>query len=139
MAPFNVKVVIIITGAVNTDFYANAGSNQFQLPSTSRYLHMEETVRKYANGEDHIGIPARQYADKIVGSILCGVKGKVWSCGLARIVRCVVPLMPCWPYVSMPWSVAVTAKIKRGSEFIKSKWTRRLCAEIKGRQSLRAS
>jgi len=101
MAPFNVRVVIIMTGAVNTKFYANAGSDQFQLPSTSRYLPMEETVRKYANGEDHIGVPARQYADKVVGDILGGAKGKIWSGGLAGIVRYVAPFMPGWLYVSM--------------------------------------
>lgn len=101
MARFNVKVVIIMTGAVNTNFYANAGGNQFKLPPTSRYLPMEETVRKYANGEDHTGIPARQYADKVVGDIIAGAKRNIWSGGLAGIVRYVVPFMPSWLYVGV--------------------------------------
>ena len=35
MTPINVNIVVIVTGAVNTKFYANAGSNDFK---TSAYL-----------------------------------------------------------------------------------------------------
>jgi 1-acylglycerone phosphate reductase len=81
MTPFNVKIMAILTRAVNTNFYANARSNDFKLPPTSRYLPLEETVRKYANGEDHTAVSARQYADKVVGDILGGAKGKIWNIG----------------------------------------------------------
>lgn len=86
-----------MTGAVDT----NSKSDEFTLLPTSRYLPMEETVRKYAKGEDHRDVTAKKYADKVVDDIILkGFKSNGFSGSVVRLVRHIVPFTPAWLYVS---------------------------------------
>jgi len=86
MAPFNVKVVNIVTGAISTNILSN-GVN-FELPRTSRYKNIEKEIAARARGED--GTPRMEpslFAEKVVGDILRGANRHIWRGGYASIVR----------------------------------------------------
>jgi len=86
MAPFDVKVVNIVTGAISTNILSS-GVN-FELPRTSRYKNIEKDISARAGGED--GTPRTEpslFAEKVVGDIRGGANRHIWRGGYASIVR----------------------------------------------------
>ncbi|KAL9071735.1 MAG: hypothetical protein Q9161_003999 [Pseudevernia consocians] len=93
LAPFDVTVVTVNTGAVNTNTLAT-GIN-FKLPPTSRYKSIEKEIAVRARGED--GTPRMEpsvYAEKVVSDVLGGAQGQIWRGGDASIVRFVLSKIP---------------------------------------------
>ena len=86
MAPFDVKVLNIVTGAISTNILLNG--IDFELPRTSRYKNIEKEIAARARGED--GTPRMEpsvFAEKVVGDILGGANRHIWRGGYASIVR----------------------------------------------------
>jgi short-subunit dehydrogenase len=94
MAPFNVKVITIITGKVESNFASN---NAFgDLPPTSRYLGIKDYIAaKVVGGKNPPpGMSPENYAQRVVSDILGGATGKVWRGAFASIVRVLSLLLP---------------------------------------------
>ncbi|KAM0794860.1 putative hydroxybutyrate dehydrogenase [Usnea florida] len=93
LAPFDVTVLTVNTGAVSTNGLKTGVD--FKLPSESIYKSIEKEIAGRARGED--GTPRMEpavYAEKVVNDILGGAKGQVWRGGYASIVRFVLSKMP---------------------------------------------
>lgn len=86
LAPFDVKVVTVVTGAVSTNTLSN-GLN-FKLPPTSLYRSIEKAIAGRAVGND--GTPRQEpslYAERVVEDVLRGANWQVWRGGYASIVQ----------------------------------------------------
>lgn len=78
LAPFQVKVLSVVTGAVKTR--GQTYFDDFKLPSDSLYKPIEETIAARARGED--GRPRgelMEHCQKVVADITAGKSGKVWQ------------------------------------------------------------
>lgn len=86
MAVLGVNVVTVVTGSVATNI--NAEGSGFKLQPNSRYKEIEATINDRAHGKD---IPnqmnCQDYAEKVAGDVLGGVRGKTWRGGSASIAR----------------------------------------------------
>ena len=86
LAPFDVKVVEIMSGAVKTNFFNN---QQVQgLPSTSLYLPIKDAIEGVSTGRD---IPKQidvdVYAGRVVGDVLQKSPSiRVWRGGLSTVM-----------------------------------------------------
>ena len=104
LAPFGVKVVTVLTGAVSTNTLSN-GVN-FELPAHSIYKSIEKEIAARARGED--GTPRMEpsvYAEKVVADILQGANWQVWRGGYASIVRFTSNWFPASISVSLPHTI----------------------------------
>ncbi|KAK9428985.1 hypothetical protein V1505DRAFT_314633 [Lipomyces doorenjongii] len=93
MAPLGVKVLTVVTGTVDSNFFVN--TPEYKLPSTSRYMPVEKSIVARARGKDiQSGMNKEKYADSVVNDVLRGVNGKVWRGKLASIVRYASTYLP---------------------------------------------
>lgn len=100
MAPFDVKVVTSMTGAVTTNFFANAP--EYHLPLTSRYMPVETHIADLAKGHDpNVTVTVEHYAQKVVGDVLGGASGQIWRGGMATVARWAVMVLPTWVIVRL--------------------------------------
>ena len=93
LAPFSVKVVTVMTGAVGSRTLAT--EKQFKVPSTSRYRSIEKEIAERARGED--GVPRMEpsaFAEKVVNDVLRGANWQIWHGGWANLVRYMNSWMP---------------------------------------------
>ncbi|KAL9093880.1 MAG: hypothetical protein Q9165_003803 [Trypethelium subeluteriae] len=93
LAPFSVKVVTVMTGAVGTKTLAT--EKQFKIPSNSRYQNIKEQIAGRARGED--GAPRMEpsvYAEKVVNDVLKGVNQQIWHGGWAKLARFISSWIP---------------------------------------------
>lgn len=93
MAPFGVKVVTIVTGAIATNTL-NTGLN-FKLPATSMYRSIEDTIANRAKGGD--GRPRTQpgdFAKQVVADILGGANTSIWRGSHASITKFITSWLP---------------------------------------------
>ncbi|KAL8672930.1 MAG: hypothetical protein Q9168_002636 [Polycauliona sp. 1 TL-2023] len=84
LAPFDVKVVTAITGAVSTNTLSTGGS--LKLPNTSIYKSIEKEISDRAAGKD--GTPRMEpsvYAEKVVEDVLRGANWQIWRGSYASI------------------------------------------------------
>lgn len=90
LSPFNVSVLSIVTGAIQTNGHSSA-FHEWNLPPRSLYRSIEESIARRARGQDD-GIERMDpmaYARKVVGEIVArgGArgkgKGKFWYGNLA--------------------------------------------------------
>ena len=79
MQPFNVTVLSVVTGAVDT--LGNTYFTDLKLPKGSIYAPIESTIASRAQGHDGVKRASRkEYARKVVAEVARGVGGKMW-CG----------------------------------------------------------
>ncbi|PYI33530.1 putative hydroxybutyrate dehydrogenase [Aspergillus indologenus CBS 114.80] len=79
LAPFQVRVLSIVTGGVQT--LGQSHFDEFALPEGSMYKPIEDTIAKRARGEDgkqRSGLLG--HAEQVVTAIVAGTAGKFW-CG----------------------------------------------------------
>ena len=77
LAPFNVKALSVVTGAVYTNGQTYFGD--WALPEGSRYAAIEEHMSHIVRATD--GMPRMtlvDYSNEVVNNILEGVTGKIW-------------------------------------------------------------
>lgn len=100
MAPFDVKVVTSMTGAVTTNFFANAP--EYHLPPMSRYMPVEKHIANLAKAHDpNTTVTAEHYAQQVVGDVLGGASGRIWRGGMATVMRWAVMVLPTWVIVRL--------------------------------------
>ena len=93
LGPFQVKVLTVITGAIDTNLMNNGPA--VKIPPNSLYRNTERTILARAQGEDVFGkVKTNQYAERIVSDILDGATGKVWRGGMAAMVRHATSVLP---------------------------------------------
>lgn len=93
--PFGVRVVSVITGAVDTNIMRNSAMPK--LPSSSRYLAAEKQITDLAVGDGEDGMQrmaAETFAEKVVSDVLGGANGKIWRGTYSSTVRLSSILMP---------------------------------------------
>ena len=101
LEPLDVKVVTVESGSVKTNLM-NSGSN-FKLPPNSLYKSVEPKISWYARGEDiQDKMSADDYANRVVGDVLGGAKGKIWRGKLATTLKYLT---------SMPSSLMVSGSL----------------------------
>ena len=77
LAPFDVKVVSLVTGAVKSN--GQTHFDEFALPEDSVYKSIESTIKSRAQGQD--GLPrmdTMEYATNVTKFIVEGNGGKFW-------------------------------------------------------------
>ncbi|KAK9372467.1 uncharacterized protein V1513DRAFT_384756 [Lipomyces chichibuensis] len=95
MAPFGVKVLTVMSGTVDSNFFRNV--LQYKLPSTSRYILAEESIAARARGEDiRYGMNAAKFAKVVVNDILQGTSGQDWRGKQASVVRYASKFLPAY-------------------------------------------
>lgn len=99
LAPFDVKVLTAVTGAIETNIMANGP--EVKLPSNSLYEKAGPTISARARGEDVSGkMKTEDYAERVVGDVLNNATGKVWRGSMASTVRILTSLLPASMIVS---------------------------------------
>lgn len=94
LAPFHVKVLTVVTGAVQTKSL-DASGKTFSLPPNSLYKEIEDTVAARARGED--GTPRMDpiiYAESVVSDVLKGKSGRIWKGGYAGFAKIISDWFP---------------------------------------------
>ncbi|GFF43815.1 NADPH-dependent 1-acyldihydroxyacetone phosphate reductase [Aspergillus udagawae] len=95
MAPFNVKVLSIVTGAVRTN--GQTYFDDLRLPEDSLYKTIEDTVVARARGKDGATrMAAEEYAAQVVRAITAGRQGKFWCGSMAGTVWFGSTYLPQW-------------------------------------------
>lgn len=91
LAPFGVRVVSVITGTVATRFFENVP--EYKAPEGSLYAVTESDIRDI---ENHIGktMPAGEFADDVVDSVIAGANGRIYKGNNSNLVRLVTALAP---------------------------------------------
>lgn len=99
LAPMGIKVVTVVTGAVDTEICRN--SPEPVLPPTSKYHAAQERLKLLATSEDgHKATKAAEYADAVVSDILGGATGKIWRGAHSTTTRYLSTLLPTSTMVS---------------------------------------
>ncbi|KAL5363334.1 hypothetical protein BJX96DRAFT_155558 [Aspergillus floccosus] len=91
MAPFNVKVVLLMTAVVETNFFNNF--SHFALPENSLY---KGAWKEIATEPEMAKMPVLDYAQRVVGDLLAGANGSVWRGKLASVGWFTSSFMPTW-------------------------------------------
>ena len=101
MKPLGVDVVTVITGAIETNLFANAPEQQ-RLPEDSLYKAAEEKIALRTTGKD---VPQRSkredFARDLVKDILRGASGKVYKGAMASSIRFASTYIPTSVLVSI--------------------------------------
>ncbi len=106
LAPLGVGVLTVVTGTVESSLLAKAP--QFQLPPTSKYLPLETSLaEKAAGGPSGFSMmKPEDYAERVVGDVLRGVKGTVFRGSYATSARFMAATLPESFLVSWPFHTA---------------------------------
>lgn len=95
MKPLGVKVIIVITGNIQTKWFTNSPS--LGLPEGSYYSSIVDRIGVFARGEQgHPEMKPGVYAGKVVGDVLGGAEGTIWRGAQSSIVRVAMAVIPTW-------------------------------------------
>jgi 1-acylglycerone phosphate reductase len=93
LAPFDVRVVTIVTGGVKS----NIARTERQLPKDSIYVPIEENFRSRQVHSQASGIPNEQYAASVVRQLLANPKkDTIWEGGKSWLVWFASSFFPRW-------------------------------------------
>lgn len=101
LAPFGVKVLSIVSGALKTK--GQTHFDDWKLPVDSLYAPVEQIIRDRARGEE--GAPRmepEEYAKRVVLEVVKGRTGKFWYGASAGMIKFAVEYLPTWLMVSKP-------------------------------------
>ncbi|RJE18899.1 hypothetical protein PHISCL_08766 [Aspergillus sclerotialis] len=86
MSPFEVKVISLVAGAVDTTIMSHG---DLKLPENSLYKRAQKEIRDRGNG---LGVPSKtppvDFAKQVVKDILGGTNGPIWR-GAMALVACI--------------------------------------------------
>ena len=102
LVPFGVKVMLVITGAVDSNIYTNAPEHR--LPSASLYMPFERSFTARTKDVD-VWSHTRtgDYAEQVVSDALGGANGRLWRGRLSWIVHFISNYLPASVLVSQPF------------------------------------
>lgn len=93
MEPFDVKVMTVMAGNVETRFWADG--SDFVLPSESLYTPIVSVIADAAAGSlSGKKTSPQSFSRELLGAVTAGGTGIVWKGGLAGSVKWVTKLMP---------------------------------------------
>ncbi|ESZ95411.1 putative hydroxybutyrate dehydrogenase [Sclerotinia borealis F-4128] len=93
LTPFNVKVLCVVTGAVDTNIQTHF--KDLKLPADSLYTPIESTICDRAKGNDGAKrIDPTDYAKRVAADILKGKTGKIWHGWSAGTVKFTTSFLP---------------------------------------------
>ncbi|RYP07569.1 hypothetical protein DL765_009119 [Monosporascus sp. GIB2] len=95
LLPLGVRVISLITGAVDTNIMKTSPKDT--LPDTSYYKfkEAETAISKLTSGNDGVKrTPREVFAKQVVGDILVGTTGKIWRGQIAFMVSILSKFMP---------------------------------------------
>lgn len=100
MLPLNIKVITVITGAIETNIMKNSPVPVLQ--ESFPYCKAQEQIAKLACGDDGVQRMKREeFAKRVVGDVLLGTSGKVWRGASASATRLASLIAPSWILVSI--------------------------------------
>jgi hypothetical protein len=100
LAPFHVKVLSIVTGALKT--MGQTHFDDWKLPEGSLYSSIESTIKERARGKE--GAPRMEssdYAKRVVSEIVGGRTGTFWYGASTGAVKFGTSWLPGWMMVSV--------------------------------------
>ena len=102
LAPFGVSVLTVLVGTVSTPFHAN--EPDVELPPTSRYALIRDTISKWAKGEagPKGGSPDELAASLVNDVVGDGKSGQIWKGANSGAVKFVSRWVPTSMAVSQP-------------------------------------
>lgn len=119
LAPFGVKVLSIVSGALKT--MGQSHFDDWKLPENSLYAPAEATIRDKARGQE--GAPrmaAEDYAKRVMSEIIKGRTGKFWYGASAGMVKFGTSWLPTWLMVcKASWLVWLPSRCHFASPRIK--------------------
>ncbi|KFA71215.1 hypothetical protein S40288_03873 [Stachybotrys chartarum IBT 40288] len=98
LAPFGVSVITILPGVINTKLHSN-NMARFDIPPTSRYAAIKDTINGWAKGEAQPkdSLSAAKFAELVVSDVIGTDKGGLVSRGpYAALLRLVGQWAPKW-------------------------------------------
>lgn len=99
LAPFGVRVLSVVTGAVESAGYTRGVG--FELPEGSLYKPIEGVIGKKASGGDDISKEDTMvYAGKVVDEVVDGNKAKFWCGNHAGFAKYATAMLPGFVMVS---------------------------------------
>jgi 1-acylglycerone phosphate reductase len=107
LAPFDVKVITVVTGAINTPFFAS--QLEGALPEGSLYKPVEAEFEEFTSKAPKEAMNARDYAKGVVVNALRDNSAVIfWRGGSAGAVRIAAAVAPTW---FPDWLLSKTAKL----------------------------
>jgi len=95
LAPFDVKVVSVVTGPVKSN--GHSGYQNWIMPETSRYKSVEEYFTKRAKGDDGFArMDSHEYAEGVVTKLLGNPGPKFWYGASTSILKFMTSWLPTW-------------------------------------------
>lgn len=93
LAPLNVKVLTVVTGAVSSSINLNAPD--VKLPEKSHYLAVQHRLNVLKVDTTEVKrTEAHVYADKVVTDVLGGASGKTFRGNYASIAKYAITYLP---------------------------------------------
>ncbi|KAL3476900.1 NAD(P)-binding protein [Aspergillus californicus] len=94
VAPFNVRVISLVTGAIDTKLMSHAKIN---LPPDSVYVPAIDEIRNRGIGADVTNkSDPGDFARDVVHDVLAGAQGPVWRGAMSGMVRFMYRFGPAW-------------------------------------------
>lgn len=98
LAPFHIKVLSVVTGALKT--MGQTHFKDWKLPGNSRYAPVEKTIHHRARGmEGASRMEPEEYAARVVSEIIKGYTGKFWYGASVGAVKFGTTFLPTWMMV----------------------------------------
>lgn len=93
LSPFNVTVLTVMLGAVETNFHKN--NAPFRLAKNSRYSPISQILADCDAGKlNPSGSKVDQVAERLVKDTLAGAKGRVYRANMSSTTKWVSSLLP---------------------------------------------
>lgn len=101
MTPFGVRVVVIVTGSIDTNVFTK--SDEVVLPAESYYIPVAGQLNALAKGGSvKTKMSASTYANRVVSDVINGSNGKVWRGTFSSLARCAAWVLLVGIQVSFP-------------------------------------
>lgn len=93
LAPLNVKVLTVVTGAISSSIHLNAPG--VKLPEKSHYRAVQDRLNALKGDTSEVKrTEAHVYAEKVVTDVLGGASGKTFRGSYASIAKYAITYLP---------------------------------------------
>jgi 1-acylglycerone phosphate reductase len=110
LAPFGVRVLTVMTGAVASKFFTNAP--EYKSPKASLYTAVEKNIQEI---EKQVGdfMSTEKYAEAVVAAVDNGTTGLLWKGNNSQLVRFVSAFAPTFIQVGFSHSLSCDAALAK--------------------------
>lgn len=98
MAPFDVKVVTLMTGSVESNISKQPSVTGFRLPEDSFYRPIAADIANRIQNSDIGGAKTAEYARSVVKMVAGGWNGMLWSGKFSSVVWFMSSFLPRWMF-----------------------------------------